>query len=179
MSDRPKSFVQKKVIDFFSKRDHEQLRTASRTYLGPGIATPLRNLNPALLTSRTHRGATIDVEQTHVHSLGNLASSTPGTAADRVHPCCTYLSTQFSMIFWHGGVLIHVFSRYTRRRHAPSYYRDYLNALQKYSPDAGVFLLLHKMGPITGDRAALLKHWARELRAESGAVPIAVWDNHP
>lgn len=57
---------------------------------------------------------------------------------------------------------------------APSY-RDYLNALQKYSPDAGIFLLLHKMEPITDDRAALLKHWARELRAESGAVPIAVF----
>ena len=51
-----------------------------------------------------------------------------------------------------------------------AYYRDCLDALQTYSPEAGVFLLVQRMNIVTGDRMALLEGRARELQAESSAV---------
>jgi len=88
----------------------------------------------------------------------------------------SYLSTQRSTIFQHVGVLIYVFevSTHDGAKDA-AYYRDCLDALQKYSPEAGVFLLVHKMDLVTGDRTALLERRTRELQAESGAVAITVF----
>ncbi|KAH8994396.1 Gtr1/RagA G protein conserved region-domain-containing protein [Lactarius hatsudake] len=67
----------------------------------------------------------------------------------------SYLSTQRSTIFQHVWVLIYVFE----------YYRDCLDALQKYSPDAAVFLLVHKMDLVVGEKSA----------AESGSVDVTVF----
>lgn len=53
-------------------------------------------------------------------------------------------------------------------------YRDCLEALQRYSPEAGVFLLVHTTDSVTGDRTALLERRMWELQAESGAVSITV-----
>jgi len=56
------------------------------------------------------------------------------------------------------------------------YYRDRIDALQKYSPEAAVFLLVHKMDLVAGgDRAPLLERRSRELQAESGAAPVTVF----
>lgn len=87
----------------------------------------------------------------------------------------SYLSTQRSTIFQHVGVLIYVFevSAHDAVKDA-AYYRDCLDALQKYSPEAAVFLLVHKMDLVT-DRAALLERRTRELQAESGTVAITVF----
>ena len=88
----------------------------------------------------------------------------------------SYLSAQPSTIFQHVCVLIYVFE--IGAHHAvkdAAYYRDCLDALQKYSPEAAVFLLVHKMDLVPGDRPALLERRTRELQAESGTVPITVF----
>ena len=129
--------------------------------------------NPASLTSRL--GATIDVEQNHVRFLGDLILNLWDCGGQDAF-MDSYLSTQRSTIFQHVGVLIYVFevSTHDAAKDA-AYYRDCLDALQKYSPEAGVFLLVHKMDLVTGDRTALLERRTRELQAESGAVRITVF----
>jgi hypothetical protein len=130
--------------------------------------------NPASLTSRL--GATIDVEQNHVRFMGDLILNLWDCGGQDAF-MDSYLSTQRSTIFQHVGVLIYVFevSAHDAAKDA-AYYRDCLDALQKYSSEAVVFLLVHKMDLVAGgDRAALLERRSRELQAESGAVPITVF----
>lgn len=91
----------------------------------------------------------------------------------------SYLSTQRSTIFQHVGVLIYVFE--VESRDMPKdlvYYRDCLEALRKYSPQANVFLLVHKMDLVGGDekgRRAMLEKKGRELRGESGGMEVTVF----
>jgi len=129
--------------------------------------------NPASLTSRL--GATIDVEQNHVRFLGDLILNLWDCGGQDSF-MDSYLSTQRATIFQHVGVLIYVFevSAHDAAKDA-AYYRDCLDALQRYSPEAAVFLLVHKMDLVAGDRAALLERRTRELQAESGTVPITVF----
>jgi len=139
--------------------------------------TSMRSLifsnNPASLTSRL--GATIDVEQNHVRFLGDLILNLWDCGGQDAF-MDSYLSTQRSTIFQHVGVLIYVFevSAHDAVKDA-AYYRECLDALQKYSPEAAVFLLVHKMDLVTGDRAALLERRTLELQAESGTVAITVF----
>jgi Ras-related GTP-binding protein A/B len=129
--------------------------------------------NPASLTSRL--GATIDVEQNHVRFLGDLILNLWDCGGQDAF-MDSYLSTQRSTIFQHVGVLIYVFEVSTHDAvKDAAYYRDCLDALQKYSPEAAVFLLVHKMDLVTGDRAAILERRTRELQAESGTVSIVVF----
>ncbi|KAH9921292.1 uncharacterized protein B0H18DRAFT_1021277, partial [Fomitopsis serialis] len=74
----------------------------------------------------------------------------------------TYLALQASTIFQHVGVMIY-------------YYRDWLAALQQYSPDAAVFLLVHKMELASGSRAQTLERKALELQQASGSVSMTVF----
>src|SRR6266850_4297402 len=99
--------------------------------------------NPASLTSRL--GATIDVEQNHVRFLGDLILNLWDCGGQDAF-MDSYLSTQRLTTFQHVGVLIYGFevSAHDAAKDA-AYYRDCLDALQKYSPDAAVFLLVHKM----------------------------------
>ncbi|KAF8489244.1 Gtr1/RagA G protein [Russula emetica] len=139
--------------------------------------TSMRSLifsnNPASLTSRL--GATIDVEQNHVRFLGDLILNLWDCGGQDAF-MDSYLSTQRSTIFQHVGVLIYVFevSAHDAVKDA-AYYRDCIDALQKYSPEAAVFLLVHKMDLVAGDRTALLERRTRELQAESGTVSITVF----
>ncbi|KAI0289210.1 Gtr1/RagA G protein conserved region-domain-containing protein [Russula brevipes] len=100
--------------------------------------TSMRSLifsnNPASLTSRL--GATIDVEQNHVRFLGDLILNLWDCGGQDSF-MDSYLSTQRSTIFQHVGVLIYVFevSTHDATKDA-AYYRDCLDALQKYSPEA-------------------------------------------
>jgi Ras-related GTP-binding protein A/B len=129
--------------------------------------------NPASLTSRL--GATIDVEQNHVRFLGDLILNLWDCGGQDAF-MDSYLSTQRSTIFQHVGVLIYVFEISTHDAvKDAAYYRDCLDALQRYSPEAAVFLLVHKMDLVPGDRAALLERRTRELQGESGTVPITVF----
>ncbi|KAN0135371.1 Gtr1/RagA G protein conserved region domain containing protein [Lactarius tabidus] len=139
--------------------------------------TSMRSLifsnNPASLTSRL--GATIDVEQNHVRFLGDLILNLWDCGGQDSF-MDSYLSTQRSTIFQHVWVLIYVFEVGARDTAKDAeYYRDCLDALQKYSPDAAVFLLVHKMDLVVGDRSTLLERRKRELQAESGSVAVTVF----
>jgi Ras-related GTP-binding protein A/B len=88
----------------------------------------------------------------------------------------SYLTTQRSTIFQHVCVLIYVFEVGARDATKDAeYYRDCLDGLQKYSPEASVFLLVHKMDLVTGDKVAVLERRTRELQSESGNVPVKVF----
>jgi hypothetical protein len=115
--------------------------------------------NPASLTSRL--GVTIDVEQNHVRFLGDLTLNLWDCGGQDGF-MDSYLSTQRSTIFSHVGVLIYVFDIVTLTKDSDTerksrekdleYYRDCLDALAKYSPEASVFLLIHKMDLVRLDR---------------------------
>ena len=88
----------------------------------------------------------------------------------------SYLSTQQSVIFQHVGVLIYVFEVESRSNTRDlEYYTECLNALRKYSPDAAVFLLIHKMDLVRPPREAVLERKAAELRQVSGEMEIQVF----
>ena len=87
----------------------------------------------------------------------------------------SYLSTQQSVIFQHVGVLIYVFEVESRSNTRDlEYYTECLNALRKYSPDAAVFLLIHKMDLVRPPREAVLERKAAELRQVSGEMETQV-----
>ncbi|KAI0063392.1 hypothetical protein BV25DRAFT_424934 [Artomyces pyxidatus] len=139
--------------------------------------TSMRSLifsnNPASLTSRL--GATIDVEQNHVRFLGDLILNLWDCGGQDSF-MDSYLSTQRSTIFQHVGVMIYVFE--VESRDMPkdlTYYRDCLDALRKYSSDASVFLLVHKMDLVKGDKGTQLERKRRDLQAESGDVEVTVF----
>jgi len=139
--------------------------------------TSMRSLifsnNPASLTARL--GATIDVEQNHVRFLGDLILNLWDCGGQDAF-MDTYLALQASTIFQHVGVMIYVFE--VESRNMPKdlqYYRDCLAALQKYSPDAAVFLLVHKMDLARGSRAQTLERKTLELRQASRDVSVTVF----
>ena len=87
----------------------------------------------------------------------------------------SYLSTQQATIFQRVGVLIYVFEAESRSGHRDlEYYTECLNALRMYSPDAAVFLLVHKMDLVRQPNA-VLERKAAELRGASGEMGITVF----
>src|ERR1700712_4916980 len=103
----------------------------------------LSSNNPASLTARL--GATIDVEQNHVRFLGDLILNLWDCGGQDAF-MDSYLTTQRSTIFQHVGVLIYVFDVETHELHKDlEYSRDCLDGLRQFSPEAAVFLLVHKM----------------------------------
>jgi len=130
--------------------------------------TSMRSLifsnNPASLTSRL--GATIDVEQNHVRFLGDLILNLWDCGGQDAF-MDSYLTTQRSTIFQHVGVLIYVFDVETHEMHKDlEYYRDCLDGLRQFSPDAAVFLLVHKMD-LVRDKGATFERKKKELEEHS------------
>src|ERR1700712_4356143 len=102
----------------------------------------LSSNNPASLTARL--GATIDVEQNHVRFLGDLILNLWDCGGQDAF-MDSYLSTQRSTIFQQVGVMIYVFDvENSDMRKDMEYYRDCMEGLKSFSPDAAVFLLVHK-----------------------------------
>ncbi|KAF5373873.1 hypothetical protein D9758_000892 [Tetrapyrgos nigripes] len=139
--------------------------------------TSMRSLifsnNPASLTARL--GATIDVEQNHVRFLGDLILNLWDCGGQDAF-MDSYLSTQRATIFQHVGVMIYVFDVETREMNKDlEYYRDCLEGLRQYSPEAAVFLLVHKMDLVREPRIVLFEKKHRELQNASGDVPITVF----
>ncbi|KAH8117027.1 Gtr1/RagA G protein conserved region-domain-containing protein [Phellopilus nigrolimitatus] len=129
--------------------------------------------NPASLTSRL--GATIDVEQNHVRFLGDLILNLWDCGGQDSF-MDSYLSTQRSTIFQHVGVLIYVFDVESREMDKDLvYYRDCLDALKKYSPDAVVFLLVHKMDLVRASKKGILEKKTKDLQEASGDVGITIF----
>jgi Ras-related GTP-binding protein A/B len=124
------------------------------------------------LTSRL--GATIDVEQNHVRFLGGLILNLWDCGGQDAF-MDSYLSTQRATIFQHVGVLIYVFDVGAHERaQDPEYFRDCLDALRRYSPNAHVFLLLHKMDLVAAsERPALITRRRAELESESAGQGIS------
>ncbi|KAF8891207.1 Gtr1/RagA G protein conserved region-domain-containing protein [Infundibulicybe gibba] len=139
--------------------------------------TSMRSLifsnNPASLTARL--GATIDVEQNHVRFLGDLILNLWDCGGQDAF-MDSYLTTQRPTIFQHVGVMIYVFDVETREMGKDlEYYRDCLDGLRQYSPEAAVFLLVHKMDLLREPRAAIFDKKKQELEDASGAGDVTVF----
>ncbi|KAF8643829.1 hypothetical protein AX16_008846 [Volvariella volvacea WC 439] len=127
--------------------------------------TSMRSLifsnNPASLTSRL--GATIDVEQNHVRFLGDLILNLWDCGGQDSF-MDSYLTTQRATVFQQVGVMIYVFDVESRELNKDlEYFRDCLEGLRQYSPEAAVFLLIHKMDLVRGPRAATFEKKKKEL----------------
>lgn len=87
-----------------------------------------------------------------------------------------YLTTQRSTIFQQVGVLIYVFDVESREMDKElQYYVDCLQSLSMFSPDAGVFALVHKMDLVRGDAEAVFRAKKNELEATSRDANITVF----
>jgi len=89
----------------------------------------------------------------------------------------SYLTSQRSTIFQQVGVLIYVFDIESQELEKDVvYYRDCLEALRKYSPNAGVFLLVHKVDLISlGSREAALEERRKLLKGWSGEGEVTIY----
>jgi Ras-related GTP-binding protein A/B len=125
------------------------------------------------LTSRL--GATIDVEQNHVRFLGDLILNLWDCGGQDAF-MDSYLTTQRSTIFQHVGVMIYVFDVESRGMNKDlEYYRDCLEGLKQFSPEAAVFLLVHKMDLVREPKSATFDKKHKELQDASGAATITVF----
>ena len=88
----------------------------------------------------------------------------------------SYLSTQRSTIFQHVAVLIYVFDIETREALKDlDYYRDCIDGLKKYSPDAKIFLLVHKMDLVRENADGVLAKKRAQLEQESAGLTITMF----
>ncbi|GLB34757.1 putative gtr1/RagA G protein conserved region [Lyophyllum shimeji] len=139
--------------------------------------TSMRSLifsnNPASLTARL--GATIDVEQNHVRFLGDLILNLWDCGGQDAF-MDSYLTTQRSTIFQHVGVMIYVFDIESQGMNKDlEYYRDCLEGLKQYSPEAAVFLLVHKMDLAREPKNVVFEKKKRELEEASGEGAVTVF----
>lgn len=87
----------------------------------------------------------------------------------------SYLTTQRSTIFQHVGVMIYVFDVESREMGKDlEYYRDCLEGLRQHSPEAGVFLLVHKMD-LVRLKGGVLEKKRKDLEEESKGVGVVVF----
>ncbi|GJJ12310.1 hypothetical protein Clacol_006551 [Clathrus columnatus] len=129
--------------------------------------------NPANLTSRL--GATIDVEQNHVRFLGDLILNLWDCGGQETF-MDHYLTSQRSTIFRQVGVLIYVFDVESRDREMDlKYYQECLQSLKTFSPDAGVFVLVHKMDLVRGDKVTVFNKKKLELEEAANDIPVTVF----
>jgi len=119
-------------------------------------------------------GATIDVEQNHVRFLGDLILNLWDCGGQDSF-MDSYLTTQRSTIFQSVGVMIYVFDVESHETTKDmEYYRDCLDGLRYYSPEAAIFILLHKMDLVREPQQILDKK-RQELQEASGDVPILLF----
>lgn len=96
----------------------------------------------------------------------------------------SYLTTQKATVFQHVGVLIYVFDVESRETEKDlGYYRECLDACGKHSPEADVFVLVHKMDLVGGkkDREEVFARKRKDLLANSGSAKVkifgtTIWD---
>lgn len=129
--------------------------------------------NPASSTARL--GATIDVEQNHVRFLGDLILNLWDCGGQDAF-MDSYLTSQRATIFQHVGVLIYVFDVESREMAKDlEYYRDCLEGLRQFSPNAAIFLLVHKMDLVRTSNQLTFDSKKRELQEASGDLRISVF----
>lgn len=87
----------------------------------------------------------------------------------------SYLSAQRPTIFQQVGVLIYVFDIETQEKSKDlEYYRDCIDGLRQFSPNASVFLLIHKMD-LVRDKQPTFEKRKRELEEASGDIHVSVF----
>ncbi|KAH3903607.1 Rag GTPase GTR1 SCDLUD_001251 [Saccharomycodes ludwigii] len=130
-------------------------------------------------------GATIDVEHSHLRFLGNMTLNLWDCGGQDVF-MENYFQQQKDHIFQMVQVLIHVFDvESTEVLKDIEIFTRALTLLKKYSPDAKIFVLLHKMDLVQLDkRQELFQIMMSKLRDTSTAYgfpeivgfPTSIWD---
>jgi Ras-related GTP-binding protein A/B len=88
----------------------------------------------------------------------------------------SYLTAQRATIFQHVGVLIYVFDVESREMDKDlDYYRECLEGLRQFSPDAAVFLLIHKMDLVRQARQETFDAKKEELQDVSGDLNLSIF----
>lgn len=88
----------------------------------------------------------------------------------------SYLTTQRTTIFQQVGVMIYVFDVESREMGKDlEYFRDCMAGLKQYSPEAGVFLLIHKMDLVREPRQATFAKKKHELEEACGDTHVNVF----
>ena len=130
-------------------------------------------------------GATIDVEHSHLRFLGNVTLNLWDCGGQDVF-MENYFGKQKDHIFRMVQVLIHVFD--VESQDVLKDIEIFMRALQllkKYSPDAKIFVLLHKMDLVQLDKREelfqIMMHKLRETAAEYEfpdleGFPTSIWD---
>ncbi|CAI4035365.1 hypothetical protein SMKI_13G0120 [Saccharomyces mikatae IFO 1815] len=130
-------------------------------------------------------GATIDVEHSHLRFLGNMTLNLWDCGGQDVF-MENYFTKQKDHIFQMVQVLIHVFDvESTEVLKDIEIFAKALKQLRKYSPDAKIFVLLHKMDLVQLDkREELFQIMMRNLSETSSefgfpnliGFPTSIWD---
>ena len=140
------------------------------------LLLPHTALLPLLTAVLPSRGATIDIDLSHVKFLGNLTLNLWDCGGQEAF-MENYLSQQRVHVFSHVGVLIYVFdieSRDVDRDLAT--YVSIISALQQFSPTARVYVLIHKMDLVVpalretvyNERVQLVRQKTAEFAASVG-----------
>lgn len=130
-------------------------------------------------------GATIDVEHSHLRFLGNMTLNLWDCGGQDVF-MENYFSKQKDHIFQMVQVLIHVFDVESQEviKDIEIFVRS-LKQLRKYSPDAKIFVLLHKMDLVQLDKRdelfSIMMNKLGEAATEYGfpdlvGFPTSIWD---
>lgn len=129
-------------------------------------------------------GATIDVEHSHLRFLGNMTLNLWDCGGQDVF-MENYFTTQKDHIFKMVQVLIHVFDVESKSINKDiEIFVKALTNLQKFSPDAKIFVLLHKMDLVQIDkREELFVIMMEKLQKISNpfqfklvGFPTSIWD---
>ncbi|EMR10280.1 GTP-binding protein gtr1 [Pneumocystis murina B123] len=127
-------------------------------------------------------GATIDVEHSHVHFLGNLVLNLWDCGGQDAF-MENYLSAQRDHIFRNVEVLIYVFDVESREFDVDLHtYESCLEAIRENSPKAQVFCLIHKMDLVQEEmrdyvyqeRSKIL--YQRSENLETVILATSIWD---
>lgn len=129
-------------------------------------------------------GATIDVDLSHVKFLGNLTLNLWDCGGQDAF-MENYLSQQRQHVFSNVGVLIYVFDIESRDSDRDLLtYRSIASALAQYSPQAAVYVLIHKMDLVApqareanyNDRIAAIRAKSQPFGFEPTAFATSIWD---
>jgi Ras-related GTP-binding protein A/B len=127
-------------------------------------------------------GATIDVEHSHVRFLGNLVLNLWDCGGQESY-MDQYFQSQRENIFRNVEILIYVFDVESRELDKDiHYYQSCLEAIIKFSPEAKIFCLIHKMDlvpedqrdPIYFTRQEELKDLSKPLKCTT--FRTSIWD---
>ncbi|KZT61570.1 hypothetical protein CALCODRAFT_427621 [Calocera cornea HHB12733] len=155
------------------------MRVSLRDGVGSG-KTSMRSVifSNHLAETTKKLGATIEVEQSQHRFLSDLMLNLWDCGGQEAF-MENYLRHDQNQIFANVQLLIYVFdisSKEYDKEKDFAYYTDCLNAIKEYSPDAAIFVLIHKMDLVGSDkRKEVFLRKKQELLDHSEDVPIRVF----